>query len=504
MNQMDGTECVCRVCGSAAGIKLNIFQPGMDYVAKIHNLLPITIYEQDPWSKKICHKCAFKLEEFHNFREVCVRTDSYFKKKVPWEPVRTEKSLSSATEPLEQTTVRIKQEVEDGPSFPQLPPLDPQPSFQPMVKFNQDAIATCLMSNDTNSRAHSGRLKQSPVTNRQPTSSALLSQPNVVFLNSEQGECFLPEDPEAQDSESATHNAVFPEIENGNINGEQKNKEKSGSRKRTYSSARSAVNTGTSSPKPQSKSKHSNSQVTSKRKNFEDRKIINKQQKESSSKCKPGPKSLVEDANDNLDHEGSDVEFVLHKPPNSVLDTIDMTGDMDSSQDEPEDATEVLKSHILLTKIPGICVIYTCTVCECTFTSKNCANFHICKKNGNTFNSVNRPGIGASTNQNKTSDNKSLNSCNNVIENKLSSVSSEAGRETLRSILTHTKHVKIESNGGDSAKNHNNISDDFFSYTCDVCGTKFTRYVTLMAHKQKHLNPEDTDEDISDNEGMKT
>lgn len=41
--------------------------------------------ERDPWSKLICHRCAFKLDEFYNFRELCVRTEAYLKTQVSWE-----------------------------------------------------------------------------------------------------------------------------------------------------------------------------------------------------------------------------------------------------------------------------------------------------------------------------------------------------------------------------------------------------------------------------------
>ena len=43
------------------------------------------VNERDPWSKLICHRCAFKLDEFYNFRELCVRTDAYLKTQVSWE-----------------------------------------------------------------------------------------------------------------------------------------------------------------------------------------------------------------------------------------------------------------------------------------------------------------------------------------------------------------------------------------------------------------------------------
>jgi hypothetical protein len=98
-------------------------------------------------------------------------------------------------------------------------------------------------------------------------------------------------------------------------------------------------------------------------------------------KCKPGPKSQVGDYDGNLGNDDSDVVIVLHKPPNSLLDVIDMTDDTESPVEEVDesDAAEGLSSHILSTKIPGVCSIYTCCLCESTFTSKRYANSHVCK-----------------------------------------------------------------------------------------------------------------------------
>lgn len=36
-------DSVCRLCGTSEGVKLKIFDPGMDHVSKIHQLLPIMV-----------------------------------------------------------------------------------------------------------------------------------------------------------------------------------------------------------------------------------------------------------------------------------------------------------------------------------------------------------------------------------------------------------------------------------------------------------------------------
>jgi hypothetical protein len=86
---------------------------------------------------------------------------------------------------------------------------------------------------------------------------------------------------------------------------------------------------------------------------------------------KSGPKSRVAGKNDNVDSDNSDVEFVLYKPPNAFLDVIDLTDTVDSSVEgyNGGDPKEALIPHIVLTEIPGMCNIYTCSLCEGTFTS---------------------------------------------------------------------------------------------------------------------------------------
>lgn len=41
-------EDSCRICGSGEGIKINIFEPGSEYVRKIHKILPITVSLSQP------------------------------------------------------------------------------------------------------------------------------------------------------------------------------------------------------------------------------------------------------------------------------------------------------------------------------------------------------------------------------------------------------------------------------------------------------------------------
>jgi hypothetical protein len=106
-------------------------------------------------------------------------------------------------------------------------------------------------------------------------------------------------------------------------------------------------------------------------------------------KRKPGPKSRVGGKCDNLDDDDDDdddddVEFVLYKPPNSVLDVIDMTDDIDSPVEEDVGhPSEGLAPHLTCIRIPGVCYIYICSLCDITFTSKLSAKNHMCNSTDN-------------------------------------------------------------------------------------------------------------------------
>lgn len=84
MSESTGVEKLCRLCGSESGIKINIFEPDTEHVKKIHKLLPITVNEHDPLPKHMCHRCTFKVNEFYDFRLVCLKTQEFLKSKIPW------------------------------------------------------------------------------------------------------------------------------------------------------------------------------------------------------------------------------------------------------------------------------------------------------------------------------------------------------------------------------------------------------------------------------------
>lgn len=84
MSESISVDKLCRLCGSESGIKINIFEPDSEYVKKIHKVLPITVNEHDPLPKHMCHRCTFKVNEFYDFRTICLKTQENLKSRIPW------------------------------------------------------------------------------------------------------------------------------------------------------------------------------------------------------------------------------------------------------------------------------------------------------------------------------------------------------------------------------------------------------------------------------------
>jgi hypothetical protein len=72
-----------------------------------------------------------------------------------------------------------------------------------MVTLSQDSSARNAVPSNLRTEAHAKNFQHSAVI-PQVTHPAAASPANMVFLNSEQGEYFLPEDPEAATSDSGT------------------------------------------------------------------------------------------------------------------------------------------------------------------------------------------------------------------------------------------------------------------------------------------------------------
>lgn len=118
-----------------------------------------------------------------------------------------------------QTDVQIKQEGPNRPPSmsppppllsPVLPltlqPLQPLPSappVPPIVKLSQDTSARNPVPNNLHTKVHAENLQHTSAI-PQATLPSAASPANIVFLNSEQGEYFLPEGSEAASSDSST------------------------------------------------------------------------------------------------------------------------------------------------------------------------------------------------------------------------------------------------------------------------------------------------------------
>ncbi|KAL6261867.1 hypothetical protein P5V15_006953 [Pogonomyrmex californicus] len=75
---------VCRLCGQHSGISINIFDKSENHLRKINAVLPIMVHEMDLLPKQMCHRCSYKLEEFHKFYVDCLKTDAALKSQLSW------------------------------------------------------------------------------------------------------------------------------------------------------------------------------------------------------------------------------------------------------------------------------------------------------------------------------------------------------------------------------------------------------------------------------------
>lgn len=73
---------LCRLCLSSDGVKLSIFEEEgaqRNFADKILTCLSITVKDGDSLPPIICHRCVYKLDVLHNFREVSHKSDVILK-----------------------------------------------------------------------------------------------------------------------------------------------------------------------------------------------------------------------------------------------------------------------------------------------------------------------------------------------------------------------------------------------------------------------------------------
>ncbi|GLH13605.1 Uncharacterized protein GBIM_18139 [Gryllus bimaculatus] len=73
---------VCRLCTLKSGARMHIFEKEGEQrqlLFKIRSCLPIFISKDDSLPKKICHRCAYKLDMFYEFRLNCLNSENVLK-----------------------------------------------------------------------------------------------------------------------------------------------------------------------------------------------------------------------------------------------------------------------------------------------------------------------------------------------------------------------------------------------------------------------------------------
>ncbi|XP_063995598.1 GATA zinc finger domain-containing protein 11-like isoform X2 [Diachasmimorpha longicaudata] len=95
---------LCRLCLSSDGVKLSIFEEEgaqRNFADKILTCLSITVNDGDSMPPIICHRCVYKLDILHNFREMSRKSDVILKQYLDYakqlsSPDNQDKSFSTA------------------------------------------------------------------------------------------------------------------------------------------------------------------------------------------------------------------------------------------------------------------------------------------------------------------------------------------------------------------------------------------------------------------------
>ncbi|PSN34793.1 hypothetical protein C0J52_06213 [Blattella germanica] len=79
------TTEICRLCTVKSGMRMHIFDKEGEQrqlLYKIRTCLPIIVSKDDSLPKKICHRCAYKLDMFYEFRLSCLNSETLLKNHV--------------------------------------------------------------------------------------------------------------------------------------------------------------------------------------------------------------------------------------------------------------------------------------------------------------------------------------------------------------------------------------------------------------------------------------
>nr|CAD7403235.1 unnamed protein product [Timema cristinae] len=453
-------EDLCRLCSSNEGIKMNIFEPEKNFIAKINFVLSIVIAKHDLLPKMLCHKCVFKLEEYCEFRQMCLSTDKFFRSKLPWPDDSSQQGTLLQENELTNTksTSSFKGVSSDG------------------IVLNADYVnsrlgktvatplitdSSLLSQNNTNVRStdkfilevdDEGRTKIDGETQKSAQAITSVednlprysrnkeSSQQVKRKQDKQGN----EDNQKKNFISASHTAtpldkvmrsasdqksLNPALPLSYVNPDESNPRlglvsNAGTQPMDKSKESSGVNVGTESwtlkgsqtfgtcitgainedsPErvpPSSTSNTQNETVVEQKKSTQNNSLNN----------------MIQNNNSALQQK--------------TIFSIPLEREKDVSINQKV-GSETQEVKFLVTNIPGACLIYTCETCERTFVSSESANAHQCGD-----------------------DNISL-----------------SGEE-------------VESQKGSSQQS---FESETGNYLCNYCSKVFTRYVSLISHQEAHL-----------------
>jgi hypothetical protein len=74
---------LCRFCSNKMNPRLNLFDKEAEQrqiLSKVRILLPLAINKDDFLPKKVCEKCLVKIDQFYEWRQHCLNTESIFLK----------------------------------------------------------------------------------------------------------------------------------------------------------------------------------------------------------------------------------------------------------------------------------------------------------------------------------------------------------------------------------------------------------------------------------------
>ncbi|XP_012253302.2 uncharacterized protein LOC105684495 [Athalia rosae] len=136
---------VCRLCGQLSTICLNIFDKNESHVKKINSVLPIMVHEMDSLPKKMCHRCSYKLEEFHKFYTDCLKTDKKLKSQLSWMK-RKEAEENSRVPMVQIQNIKVKSEPPDD-DICELDPIAENVSYIPSMDSMTNSMNTVRNNN---------------------------------------------------------------------------------------------------------------------------------------------------------------------------------------------------------------------------------------------------------------------------------------------------------------------------------------------------------------------